>query len=187
MTFPAELLAQVRQRANFACEYCGVTETDSAGQLTVDHYRPQTRGGTDELGNLLYCCYRCNLYKGDYWPAQPEDLSLWNPRLDSRETHLLLLADGKLYPLSASGRFTLQRLRLNRPELVAYRLRQTAQSNEATVLQQHQDLLSSLRQLFDRLAKTIEEHQMLLRSRRAVTAQFAKSNGQQDGPGKPTN
>jgi hypothetical protein len=187
MTLPAEIIAQVRQRANFACEYCGVTETDSGGQLTVDHYRPRTQGGGDELGNMLYCCYRCNLYKGDYWPAKPEDLPLWNPRLDPRENHLLLLADGTLYPISASGRFTLQRLRLNRPELVDYRLLQTAQSNEAAVLQQHKDLLSSLKQLFDRLAETVEEHQILLRTRRAMTTQFFKSNGQQDGPGKSTN
>lgn len=187
MTFPAEILAQVRQRANFACEYCGVTETDSAGQLTVDHYRPRTRSGTDELENLLYCCYRCNLYKADYWPTQPEDLPLWNPRFEPRGTHLLLLADGKLYPISASGRFTLQRLRLNRPELVNYRLHQTTQSNDAVLLQQHKDLLLSLKQLFDRLAETVEEHQSLLRMRHAMTTQFFKTNGQQNGPGKPDN
>jgi hypothetical protein len=185
MTLPVELIEQVRQRAKFACEYCGVTETDSAGPLTVDHYQPRTRGRTDELTNLLYCCYRCNLYKGDYWPAQPEEIFLWNPRLDPRETHLLLLADGTLYPISASGRFTLQRLRLNRPELVAYRLRRIVQNNEITVLQQHQDLLLSLKQLHDRLAKTIEEHQMLLRTHRALMIPFVKSNGQQGGSENP--
>lgn len=186
MTLPAEVTEQVRQRAKFACEYCGVTETDSAGQLTVDHYQPRARGGTDELENLLYCCYRCNLYKADYWPTNPEDVPLWNPRRDPREIHLLLLADGKLYPLSASGHCTLQRLRLNRPELVDYRLRQTAHSVEILLLQQNQDLLLSLKQLHERLAKTMEENQMLLRTRRDMTAQFVKPNGQQNGPDKPT-
>jgi 5-methylcytosine-specific restriction endonuclease McrA len=79
MTLPAELVNRVRQRAQFACEYCGVTEVDSAGQLTVDHYRPRSRGGTDTLENLLYCCYRCNLYKADYWPEAPDDPVLWVP------------------------------------------------------------------------------------------------------------
>src|SRR5579864_4863489 len=59
MALPADVVAQVRRRANFACEYCGASEADTAGELTVDHYRPRTRGGTDDLGNLLYCCYRC--------------------------------------------------------------------------------------------------------------------------------
>lgn len=43
MTLPARLREQVRRRANFACEFCGVTETDTGGQLTVDHFRPQAK------------------------------------------------------------------------------------------------------------------------------------------------
>ena len=49
---------RVRLRANFACEYCGVTETDTGGLLTVDHYQPRAHGGSDDLGNLVYCCHR---------------------------------------------------------------------------------------------------------------------------------
>src|SRR5438876_7017122 len=37
MTVSNTLLDQVRQRARFACEYRGVTETDSGGVLTLDH------------------------------------------------------------------------------------------------------------------------------------------------------
>jgi len=29
---------QVRQRANVACEYCDVTETDAGGESIVDQY-----------------------------------------------------------------------------------------------------------------------------------------------------
>lgn len=60
MTIPAAVRLLVRQRASFACEYCGVTETAAGGELTVDHFRPVTHGGTDELANLIYCCQRCN-------------------------------------------------------------------------------------------------------------------------------
>ena len=49
MTISRNDLEQVRRRAGFACEYCSVTETDSGGPLTVDHFQPQARGGTDEL------------------------------------------------------------------------------------------------------------------------------------------
>jgi hypothetical protein len=182
MALPAGTVDQVRRRANFACEYCGVTETDSAGQLTVDHFRPRAREGTDELTNLLYCCYRCNLYKAGYWPAQATDPALWNPRQESRETHLLALADGSLYPITATGRFTLDRLRLNRPALVEYRRRKQSQNEEAVVLRQLQELLTSLKQLHDRLKEAVEERRALLREQRVAMVRLTEGNGRQDGP-----
>jgi hypothetical protein len=123
MTPQPELGEQIRQRANFACEYCSTSELDSGGLLTMDHFRPRTLGGGDDLDNLLYCCYRCNLYKGDYWPGQPGDAELWNPRREPMQVHLRLLADGNLYPITSTGELTLQRLRLNRSQLVVRRLR----------------------------------------------------------------
>jgi hypothetical protein len=79
MSLPDALWQQVRERAAGACEYCGVTDTDSGGPLTVDHFQPRARGGTDDLSNLLYCCWRCNLYKADYWPADPGAVALGTP------------------------------------------------------------------------------------------------------------
>ena len=38
MSIPVELRDQVRQRANFACEYCGVAESDTGSLLTVDPF-----------------------------------------------------------------------------------------------------------------------------------------------------
>ena len=29
---------EVRQRAEFRCELCGISETDSGGELTIDHF-----------------------------------------------------------------------------------------------------------------------------------------------------
>src|SRR5437660_8177089 len=144
MALPPEIVARVRQRANFACEFCGVSETDSGGELTIDHFQPQVHAGTDDLGNLVYCCFRCNLYKADYWPAPPGDQTLWNPRREPRDGHLLLLADGRLHPMTDTGQFTVRLLRLNRPTLVAHRLRRQLQGEEARVLRQHQELVKSL-------------------------------------------
>ena len=79
MTLPPELVEQVRRRANFACEYCGVTETDAGSLLTVDHFQPRSRDGTDDLSNLVYCCPRCNLHKADYWPQKPGDFDAVEP------------------------------------------------------------------------------------------------------------
>lgn len=130
---------QVRQRADFACEFCGVTETDVGGQLTIDHFRPQSKGGADDVENLLYCCQRCNQYKVDYWPARSDEPVLWNPRRESSDTHLLILADGTLYPITPTGAFTLKRLRLNRPPLIAHRLRKHSQGEEQRLLTRHRD------------------------------------------------
>lgn len=66
MTIPANIRERVRKYANFACEFCGVSETDTGGLLTIDHYQPKTKGGKDNFENLLYCCTRCNQYKMNY-------------------------------------------------------------------------------------------------------------------------
>ena len=51
---------EVRRRADFACEFCDTTEADTGGQMTIDHFQPRAKGGSDSLDNLLYCCTRCN-------------------------------------------------------------------------------------------------------------------------------
>ena len=71
MSLSDDLRERVRARARFACEFCGVRETDAGGELTVDHFRPVSKGGADNLENLLYCCVRCNQYKADYWEEPP--------------------------------------------------------------------------------------------------------------------
>jgi 5-methylcytosine-specific restriction endonuclease McrA len=80
MSLPAETIAEVRRRAGFACEFCGVSEIDSSGELTIDHFQPASKGGGDDIDNLIYCCARCNAYKQAYWPESSSALPLWNPR-----------------------------------------------------------------------------------------------------------
>jgi hypothetical protein len=168
MTIPANVRFTVRQRANFACEFCGVSEADTGGELTIDHFRPQTKGGTDDLDNLLYCCQRCNQYKAAYWPTQPDDPILWHPRHDPIETHFLRLADGRLHPITASGAFTLQRLRLNRPPLVAYRLRKQSEATEEHLLERYCNLVTVLEQLHQQQIALLEEQRSLLEEQRVL-------------------
>jgi hypothetical protein len=177
MSITAEARRAIRQGANAACEFCGVTETDTGGELTVDHFRPRTKGGSDELDNLLYCCHRCNQYKADYWPTQPDDPVLWHPRHDPIETHLLLLADGTLYPITATGAFTLKRLRLNRPPLVAYRLRQQSQTEEHRLLARYRDLVAVLEQLHQQQVALLEEQRALLEEQRTLLRLLVQRQG----------
>jgi hypothetical protein len=166
MTVSREDAEVVRVRAGRACEYCGVTETDCGGQLTVDHHRPQSHSGGDDPDNLVYCCWRCNLHKAAYWPAGATYPVLWNPRDEPRERHLLLLADGRLHARTPTGEFTLARLRLNRPALVAHRARRLGQAAEQGILERYRDLLTLLEQMQERHAALLEDHRALLQEQR---------------------
>src|SRR5262245_47437759 len=168
MTLSAEVGEQVRRRANFACEYCGATETGSGGLLTVDHFQPRTRGGSYDLDNLLYCCYRCNLHKADYWPTKPGDAELWNPRKEPREAHLQLLADGTLFPVTPTGEFTLRRLRLNRPQLVARRLHLQAQAAKDRRDAEVRNLLELFAEFHRAQIAALEVQMVMLREQEAL-------------------
>lgn len=168
MTVKAALREQVRQRANFACEFCGISETDTGGQLTIDHFQPQGKGGDDSLDNLLYCCTRCNQYKLDYWPIQPTDPTLWNPRREAAAQHFLELEDGTLHPLTVTGIFTLCRLRLNRPPLVAHRQRKRQEAEKVRLLTRYRDLVSLIDHLLTQQSALLAEQQRLLESQREL-------------------
>jgi hypothetical protein len=152
----------VRERAHFACEYCGVTETDSGGELTVDHFHPQTLGGIDDPANLLYCCNRCNQYKRDYWPKRAAAPQLWNPRLEPASNHVLTLPDGTLHALTPVGTFTIRRLRLNRPPLVAHRRQRQEHAERDRLLRNYQDIVESLRRLAEQQARLLADQHDLL-------------------------
>ena len=162
MSIPEEVREQVRQRAGFACEYCGVTETDTAGQLTLDHFHPRARGGSDASGNLIYCCHRCNEYKSDYWPQAPGVPALWNPRQEAAQDHFLELADGSLHALNAVGGLTLRHLRLNRPALIAHRLQQRQGREEQRLLTRLHDMVALLGQGQRQQTILLQEHRILL-------------------------
>lgn len=169
MSISGDLRLLVRQRANFMCEYCGVTEVDSGGELTVDHYQPPRRGGSfDNPDNLLYCCQRCNQFKSDYWPLASRDTPLWNPRNESRDTHMVNLADGTLYPLTLSGDFTIRRLRLNRAPLIANRLRRYRTIEETRLLEELRQMLSLQEQLQRQHAVLLKEQRELLEQQREL-------------------
>jgi hypothetical protein len=177
MTITAELREQIRQRANYACEYCGVSETDMGGELTVDHFRPLIHGGDDSPDNFIYCCTRCNQYKADYWQTRSDDPALWNPRREPFSNHLLELHDGTLYPLTPTGAFTLKRLRFNRAPLVAYRLRKRKQTEETRLLNRYRELVQVLEQLNAQLSALTEEQRQLLDEQRELLRVILRRRG----------
>ena len=163
----------VRQRANFACEFCGIAETDTDDVMTLDHYCPQSRGGENNADNLIYACRFCNEFKINYWPQQPGDQKLWNPRNESRETHFIAQDDGTLLPITDVGRFTLGLLCLNRPALIALRARNRRGDAERHYLMELRDAAKSLRIVRQRQAILLAEQQALLTEQRTLLENHA--------------
>src|SRR2546428_14118677 len=61
----AQIRAQVRERAQNACEYCQLHQDDSPlAALHVEHIIPKIHGGSDDIDNLALACIDCNLHKG---------------------------------------------------------------------------------------------------------------------------
>lgn len=55
---------EIYKRDGYRCVACG-----SANQLTVDHIKPVSVGGSNEPGNLQTMCHNCNTRKGNYMPT----------------------------------------------------------------------------------------------------------------------
>lgn len=49
--------AKTYERYHYTCVYCGF---DAWMQLTVDHIKPTSTGGTDDPDNLVPACHACN-------------------------------------------------------------------------------------------------------------------------------
>ena len=48
------------------CYYCN--RTLNKYNITLDHYIPKSKGGSDDFSNLVSCCGDCNNKKGDKMP-----------------------------------------------------------------------------------------------------------------------
>lgn len=63
MSKKLSLRFQVLKRDNNTCQYCGSRPPFAV--LEVDHKIPRSRGGTDDLDNLVTSCFNCNRGKRD--------------------------------------------------------------------------------------------------------------------------
>ena len=54
---------EVFKRDGFRCAYCG--QSPPSVVLEVDHIEPVSKGGTDDLSNLITSCFDCNRGKTD--------------------------------------------------------------------------------------------------------------------------
>lgn len=149
---------KVCESYGYSCGYCGVHESDAGATLTVDHYHPTTHGGSDDDENLVYCCSRCDEHKSAYWhKVHPPYIRLLHPFKDNLTSHIHALQNGQLVGQTMEGRFYIQRLRLNRQQLIEHRLgKQVDQERQNEIKKLRQEISDLQRQLI-RLNSSLQE------------------------------
>jgi len=73
------------------CQYCG--KILAAGELTLDHVVPRSRGGLSSWENLVACCHNCNRRKGNMLPQEANMRLTREPRAFNLHTsrHIMRL------------------------------------------------------------------------------------------------
>lgn len=122
MTYISRLLrTQVTERAKNRCEYCLIHQEDSFYPHEVDHIIPEKHRGDTISDNLCLSCLECNRFKGsDFASFDPESDAitlLYNPRKDIWSDHFRI-DNGRIEPLTATGRVTIFVLNMNAKERV---------------------------------------------------------------------
>lgn len=133
----------LREDASYSCAYCTITESESPGAtFNIDHFRPKKLFPNLIVNyeNLRYSCPRCNSYKRDAWISLEDGCkrdcstctqhvchnnimrfidSMW----EDPSKQLYLDEDFFIYPYDGNqpASYTIQRLRLNRAQLIKLR------------------------------------------------------------------
>lgn len=94
----------ILKRDNFTCRYCGRKATEVI--LEIDHIIPVSKGGTNDLNNLITSCRDCNRGKG----AEYECTEEFECSLDYYEAEIMANTN---FLLSEKQREQLKRLALN--------------------------------------------------------------------------
>ena len=123
---PEPIRKQIAKHTKLRCEYCRSPSDCSPSSFSVEHILPVTRGGSSDESNLAWSCMGCNDRKYTAIeaidPVSGEIAKLFNPRQDRWEDHFLWSADYmQISGRSSTGRATVAKLKLNRPELVKLR------------------------------------------------------------------
>jgi HNH endonuclease len=118
MTLTEATRQYVRERAKYLCEYCHSPEEISTSRFTIDHIKPRSLDGTDDVNNLALACSRCNQRRYNFTVASDletqSEVALFNPRSQQWQQHFIWTEDGtKIIGVTPIGRATCDRLDVN--------------------------------------------------------------------------
>lgn len=71
---------EVFKRDSFTCQYCGKSAPDAV--LEVDHIIPVSKGGDNDISNLITSCFECNRGKSNKKLTDNQSLKLQKKELD---------------------------------------------------------------------------------------------------------
>ena len=85
---------EVFKRDSFKCQYCGKSAPDVV--LEVDHIIPVSKGGDNDISNLITACFNCNRGKRDKKLTDKQSAKLQKEELDklnARREQLEMIAE----------------------------------------------------------------------------------------------
>ncbi len=123
---PRAVRRLVRERARRRCEYCQHPDSLTTAPYVCEHVLPRAKGAGDTPDELAWSCPYCNGHKNVKTHARdPQSnrlIRLFNPRRQKWSQHFAWSDDYlHIVGLTATGRATIEALKLNREELVNLR------------------------------------------------------------------
>ncbi|MCX2485071.1 HNH endonuclease [Pedobacter sp. MR2016-24] len=113
------------------CVYCAINNRSFGGvrNFHVEHYKPKSLPAfialEHDYSNLYYACSICNCFKGNAWPNDPDENfnnnSFPDPSKVDYSEIFFVESDYKLKSDFVAGKYIIQRIFLNRPQLVLER------------------------------------------------------------------
>lgn len=117
---------QIEARANGVCEYCKSPVKYGVQSFECEHIVPVSLGGKTVPDNLAFACGGCNRCKSTKIvgldPDNGQAAPLFHPRKQQWHDHFIWNEEYTLMiGITATGRATVNALRLNRPGVVNLR------------------------------------------------------------------
>jgi hypothetical protein len=109
-------------RANGLCEYCKSPANISSQPFVIEHIIPKSKGGETTENNLALSCQGCNNHKYNKTSGidsiTQEEVQLFHPRHQTWKEYFSWTDDVlEILGINATGRVTVEELKLNRQEL----------------------------------------------------------------------
>lgn len=124
MTITTKIREIVRDRAEQRCEYCSRMDYRTGFPFHVDHIISKKHDGGDNLDNLAWSCFNCNVFKGTDIASidreTDELILLYNPRKQQWVKHF---SKDDLYikGITPIGRVTVRILQMNHEDQIEIR------------------------------------------------------------------
>jgi len=142
---------QIASECFFQCVYCAIHESQFGGTINyhIDHFRPYSKFESlaNDILNLFYACPICNRFKSDDWPGEPHLDQVSYPDPSKIDYNTLFDFDDRfnLLGLYVSARYIINRLFLNRGQLIFER-------RETSLRSKGNELIKEIKSLVDQLA-----------------------------------